>query len=120
MKDVCHLASVVCPLVRACGSSVYSGGLISVRSEVQIFPGPPVPDDREPTTEDGYLSSVVCPPFSDRGHSSVGRAPALQAGGRRFDPVWLHPQDRPLVRKKQVSRAARLRLRPTGVGARVV
>ena len=25
-----------------------------------------------------------------RGHSSVGRAPALQAGGRRFDPVWLH------------------------------
>ena len=26
----------------------------------------------------------------DRGHSSVGRAPALQAGGRRFDPVWLH------------------------------
>ena len=29
------------------------------------------------------------PPFH-RGHSSVGRAPALQAGGRRFDPVWLH------------------------------
>ncbi len=27
---------------------------------------------------------------SRRGHSSVGRAPALQAGGRRFDPVWLH------------------------------
>ena len=25
-----------------------------------------------------------------RGHSSIGRAPALQAGGRRFDPVWLH------------------------------
>ena len=24
------------------------------------------------------------------GHSSAGRAPALQAGGRRFDPVWLH------------------------------
>jgi hypothetical protein len=24
------------------------------------------------------------------GRSSVGRAPALQAGGRRFDPVWLH------------------------------
>src|SRR5690242_11129297 len=32
------------------------------------------------------------------GHSSVGRAPALQAGGRRFDPVWLH----------QTFRAARL------------
>ena len=24
------------------------------------------------------------------GYSSAGRAPALQAGGRRFDPVWLH------------------------------
>jgi hypothetical protein len=24
------------------------------------------------------------------GHSSVGRAVALQASGRRFDPVWLH------------------------------
>jgi hypothetical protein len=29
------------------------------------------------------------PPFS-RGCSSVGRAPALQAGGHRFDPVHLH------------------------------
>ena len=26
----------------------------------------------------------------DRGHSSAGRAVALQASGRRFDPVWLH------------------------------
>ena len=25
-----------------------------------------------------------------RGYSSAGRAPALQAGGRRFDPVNLH------------------------------
>ena len=34
-----------------------------------------------------------CPAFVGRrlrGHSSAGRAPALQAGGRRFDPVWLH------------------------------
>ena len=30
-----------------------------------------------------------------RGRSSIGRAPALQAGGRRFDPVRLH--DRSLV-----------------------
>ena len=29
-------------------------------------------------------------PCRFRGHSSAGRAPALQAGGRRFDPVWLH------------------------------
>ena len=28
--------------------------------------------------------------FTNRGHSSAGRAPALQAGGRRFDPAWLH------------------------------
>ena len=32
--------------------------------------------------------------FLKRGHSSVGRAPALQAGGRRFDPVCLHHQPR--------------------------
>ena len=24
------------------------------------------------------------------GYSSVGRAPALQAGGREFDPPWFH------------------------------
>ena len=24
------------------------------------------------------------------GYSSAGRAPALQAGGHRFDPVYLH------------------------------
>ena len=30
------------------------------------------------------------PPTSPRGISSAGRAPALQAGGRRFDPVILH------------------------------
>lgn len=24
------------------------------------------------------------------GHSSIGRTPALHAGGRRFDPDWLH------------------------------
>src|SRR3954467_4130817 len=28
------------------------------------------------------------------GHSSAGRAPALQAGGHRFDPDWLHQQAR--------------------------
>src|SRR5581483_10978979 len=26
----------------------------------------------------------------DRGHSSVGRAPALQAGGHGFESRWLH------------------------------
>jgi hypothetical protein len=28
--------------------------------------------------------------FSARGHSSAGRAPAWHAGGRRFEPGWLH------------------------------
>ena len=27
-----------------------------------------------------------------RGHSSAGRAPRWQRGGRRFEPGWLHPQ----------------------------
>jgi hypothetical protein len=31
----------------------------------------------------------------DWGHSSAGRAPALQAGGRRFDPDWLHQSLKP-------------------------
>ena len=30
--------------------------------------------------------------MNKRGISSAGRAPALQAGGRRFDPVILHQQ----------------------------
>ena len=30
------------------------------------------------------------PSLCPRGRSSIGRAPALQAGGRRFDPVRLH------------------------------
>ena len=37
-----------------------------------------------------------------RGHSSVGRAPALQAGGRRFDPVWLHQPGGTIVRDLSV------------------
>jgi hypothetical protein len=91
--------------------------LISVRSEVQILPGPP-PNDAQrrscgcrvsgsaatagaatpkaagsrderfafalaPATDFG-----LCP--KPWGCSSVGRAPALQAGGRRFDSVHLH------------------------------
>ena len=59
------------------------------------------------------------PPVSYRGCSSVGRAPALQAGGHRFDSVHLHhfertkPQNEEgsfrLIRvpeRSQVSRAA--------------
>ena len=31
------------------------------------------------------------------GHSSAGRAPALHAGGREFDPPWLHHTQRKTV-----------------------
>ena len=48
--------------------------MISVGSEVQILPGPPRPC---------YKGLVW-------GCSSAGRAPALQAGGRRFEPDHLH------------------------------
>ena len=54
---------------------------------VRIHPDPPRPTFQ--TT------------FQRRGCSSIGRAPALQAGGRRFDPVQLHQvQDRPSVARE--------------------
>ena len=56
-----------------------------MRPVVQVHPGPP--DIREFNDQ----------PFVDwhynatkRGISSAGRAPALQAGGQRFDPAILH------------------------------
>ena len=36
------------------------------------------------------------------GYSSAGRAPALQAGGQRFDPAYLHHKDGPVA---QLARA---------------
>ena len=40
------------------------------------------------------LTSCIASPriraLREWGHSSAGRAPAWHAGGRRFDPVWLH------------------------------
>ena len=30
-----------------------------------------------------------------RGYSSAGRAPALQAGGQRFEPAYLHQREEP-------------------------
>ena len=49
---------------------------------VRIHPDPPVRCRVEAAVY-RYLEQ-------DRGCSSIGRAPALQAGGRRFDPVQLH------------------------------
>ena len=47
--------------------------------------------------------------FGERGHSSAGRAPPLQGGGRRFEPGWLHNQDSDLGSRVALGRAA-----PTG------
>jgi hypothetical protein len=47
-----------------------------VRSQVQLLLGPPF--------KGAALLKLV------RGFSSAGRAPALQAGGQRFEPVKLH------------------------------
>ena len=58
--------------------------MISVGSEVQVLPGPPV----LPLPTRFALRSV--PPFRSGGHSSAGRAPALQAGGHRFESGCLH------------------------------
>ena len=56
----------------------------------------------------------------NRGHSSAGRAVALQASGRRFDPDWLHhfvfrrmfalPCSAPVMSKREDNRFRR----PTG------
>ena len=58
--------------------------MISVGSEVQILPGP---SDAAP----GALGWAGRPgECSQGGCSSAGRAPALQAGGRRFESDRLH------------------------------
>ncbi len=40
-----------------------------------------------------------------RGYSSAGRAPALQAGGQRFDPAYLHQE-----RKAEYNEAGQLEI----------
>ncbi len=66
-----------------------------MRSVVRVYLGPPLSEYRRQRTEDSRSASVFCPlPFVfwllAGGCSSVGRAPALQAGGHRFDSVQLH------------------------------
>ena len=53
--------------------------MISVRSKVQVFLGPPF------HALDGQPHGIL-----NRGCSSAGRAPDLHSGGHRFDPVHLH------------------------------
>ena len=94
--------------------------MISVRSEVQILPGPPrllrskmsgrgsgcaSNCESDTRAEKGSGAPAAAPAVARAtadaatdfelrskpwGCSSVGRAPALQAGGRRFDPDHLH------------------------------
>ena len=66
--------------------------MISVGSEVQILPGPP--------------------PFV-WGRSSAGRAPALQAGGRRFEPDRLHSVPRATREQKFLERLNKARALPS-------
>jgi hypothetical protein len=68
-----------------------------VRSEVQVLPGPPclarlglLLCSRLFALRIGWRTVSKCFGICLGGHSSAGRAPALQAGCRRFDPVWLH------------------------------
>ena len=58
---------------------------------MQLLPDPPMGAPSGATTIDTrsactFRVSVIW----GRGHSSAGRAPGLQPGGRRFDPDWLH------------------------------
>ena len=93
--------------VGASSSVGQSTRLISVGSEVQVLPGPPCFRAAKAWSPGGIgkraaarrcCSAVsswrrpLCPSGSDlvRGLSSVGRAPALQAGGQRFEPASLH------------------------------
>ena len=61
---------------------------------VRIHPDPPA--DRRPGASEEEREI-------GRGHSSAGRAPALQAGGHRFDPGWLHQR---LKKKKKGEHSA--------------
>ena len=63
-----------CCRKRAYSSVSQSAPLIRVRSVVQLHIGPP----------------VIYTFLEHWGYSSAGRAPALQAGGREFDPHYLH------------------------------
>jgi hypothetical protein len=80
LVEVCHWRSAL----GASSSAGQSARLISVRSEVQILPGPPRAGRK---TQEGSLVRFL---VLRRGCSSAGRAPALQAGGHRFEPVHLH------------------------------
>ncbi len=74
-----------------------------MRSAVQICPDPP--NLRDTSLKDSSYSRLYVVVFRlvshkfFRGHSSAGRAPALHAGGQRFDPAWLHHFPRKVLKE---------------------
>jgi hypothetical protein len=75
-----------------------SARLITVRSLVRIQKGP---RPRLGADADGSRRSRPPGPRPARGCSSAGRAPALQAGGRRFEPA--HLQGETLAARRRVT-----------------
>ena len=73
-------------------------GLITRRSEVQVLPPQPVnliswligQAVKTPPFHGGNRGSIPLWVTNSRDYSSAGRAPALQAGGHRFEPCWSH------------------------------
>ena len=56
-------------------------------------------------TKDFFQSSLFNfqgPARDIRGYSSAGRAPALQAGGQRFDPAYLHQRLEGITEKPEI------------------
>ena len=56
-------------------------------------------NSRVSITKDFFQNSLFNfqgPARDIRGYSSAGRAPALQAGGQRFDPAYLHHEKQQL------------------------
>ena len=79
-------------------------GLITRRSEVQVLPPQPVKlyiswligqAVKTPPFHGGNRGSIPLWVTNSRDYSSAGRAPALQAGGHRFEPCRSHQGEKP-------------------------
>ena len=75
------VCSVVATNLERVESLAVATGAASVREYASLVP------DLLDASAHGSLESRAFQPW---GHSSAGRAPAWHAGGRRFDPGWLH------------------------------
>ena len=78
---------------------------------VRIHPDPPLFLRWLALVDEGanlhpWVERQIAVSVHDWGISSAGRAPALQAGGRRFDPVILHQSSMRRVLRKQAEPCA--------------